>query len=123
MQENRSGWVGQQPVDIYLVDAGPLLPAANRPGEGWAIIKSPEDQARHVGDLLATVQADDNGAIAGTVSGALQIGALQIGADPIVQLTGTTYSLVAVQHVDNAFKVAEPATLLQPSGAGRPAVD
>ncbi len=118
MQENRSGWVGQQPVDIYLVDAGPLLPAANRPGEGWAIIKSPEDQARHVGDLLATVQADDNGAIAGTVSGALQI-----GADRIVQLTGTTYSLVAVQHVDNVFKVAEPATLLQPSGAGRPAVD
>jgi hypothetical protein len=71
------------------------------------VLRSPSDVDRFQGNLVGTISADDRGQIAGAVDGTTAA----LFPPPIV-LEDTVYSFKAVQHVDAAFKVAQPAGAL-----------
>jgi hypothetical protein len=96
-----NGWLPNQPVDIYVVAFGKHELTDSHVGP---VLSSPSDVDRFQGNLVGTVSADDRGEIAGAVDGTTAA-----TFPPPILLEDTVYSFEAVQHVNAAFKVAQPA--------------
>lgn len=95
-----TGWLRGQPVDIYVVAFGRHELTDSHPGPA---LQSPQDVDRFQGNLIGTITADDQGQIAGPVDGTTAS-----PFPPPILFEDTVYSFEAVQHVDGAFKVAQP---------------
>ena len=95
------GWLPNQPVDIYVVAFGKHELADSHSGP---VLRSPSDVDRFQGNLVGTISADGQGQIAGALDGTTAS-----PFPPPILFEDTVYSFEAVQHVDAAFKVAQPA--------------
>lgn len=96
-----NGWLPDQPVDIYVVGFGKHELTDSHSGP---VLRTPSDVDRFQGNLVGSISADDQGQIAGAVDGTTAA-----PFPPPILLEDTVYSFEAVQHVDAAFKVAQPA--------------